>query len=144
MNKAIAEVIKNEITEQFIDNNGDLYDLVAQGADNAVIYYSEAHKIVNEATQEETEYASEQMKDTEFVFESMDQTAQVCAYWITEQRLREQYFAELGQDLERLQELEDDLNQKSEELEEESEELEALEELMSELQDIIALIENEV
>ena len=141
MNNEIKKVISSEVITQFIDNNGDLYEIINQDASDAVIYYHEAHSIVNEATQDETEYASDQMHDTGFVFKDADDTVTVCAYWIMTQRLREQYHSELDGDKDSLMQLHDDLTAKQIANVLNDDKYEEITNVIEELAEIIELIE---
>lgn len=127
----VYDIINHEITANLIEiNYGDLYELVSQDADSAVIYYHDCHKIYCEASQDEIEDAAEQMHDTGFVFESMQQTEQICAYWIIHARLMEQYRQELEEDLKTLEDKRDLINYDSD--------------LYAELEEAIDKINNEL
>ncbi len=138
MNKQIKEITKYDVTDNIIEENyGDLYELVSQNADNYVIYNYDCWKIVNDASQEEVDAASQQMKEMCYVFKDMDQAMQRCAYWIKHNELMNDAKEELEEDRDTLQE-------KLDELEEIEETTEEQEELISDLEDAIYKIEENI
>ncbi len=99
MNTVLDTLNLNDSTLEFLSGHyGDLYEMVSQEADNAVIYYSDCRKIVEGASCEEEDEATQQMHDTGFVFKDMNDTFMICAYWITHNKLSVQYREELEED----------------------------------------------
>ena len=132
----ITEITKYSSTDDII-NGAHLYDRIGEDADSATIYTGECWDIVKNANQEETDAASERMKQMCFEFEDMDSAIMNCAYWIKHTELMNDAIEELKEDLETLQDALEEL----EELEEPTEEQEKL---ISDLEDAIDKIEENI
>ncbi|NRA93210.1 MAG: hypothetical protein HRU26_11100 [Psychroserpens sp.] len=132
----INEIPKHSITDDIIDG-ANLHDRIEEDADSATIYTSECWDIVKNANRQETDAASEKMKEVGFEFEDMNSAIMTCAYWIKHTELMNNAIAELKEDLETLQDALEEL----EELEEPTEEQEKL---ISDLEDAINKIEENI
>ncbi len=132
----ITEITKYSITDDIIEG-AYLYDRIGEDADSETIYTGTCWDIVKNANQQETDAASERMKEMCFEFEDMDSAIMTCAYWIKHEELMTDAIAELKEDLETLQDTLEEL----EELEDPTDEQE---DLISDLEDAINKIEENI